>query len=104
MKKRRIKRLLALLLALCLTLPLAPVTAQAEDAVQVTQLPIEQLEDMSMDLLNPDLRVEEPEPEYLDTDEVRVSIVLDKPSAVEAATPLQMPGATGRPLPRIRRR
>ena len=84
MKKRRIKRLLALLLALCLTLPLAPVTAQAEDAVQVTQLPIEQLEDMSMDLLNPDLRVEEPEPEYLDTDEVRVSIVLDKPSAVEA--------------------
>lgn len=84
MKKRRIKRLLALLLALCLTLPLGPLSAQAEDAVQVTQLPIEQLEDISMDLLNPDLRVEEPEPEYLDTDEVRVSIVLDKPSAVEA--------------------
>ena len=84
MKKRRIKRLLALLLALCLTLPLAPLSAQAEDAAQVTQLPIEQLEDISMDLMNPDLRVEEPEPEYLDTDEVRVSIVLDKPSAVEA--------------------
>ena len=84
MKKRRIKRLLALLLALCLTLPLGPLSAQAEDAVQVTQLPIEQLEDISMDLLNPDLRVEEPEPEYLDTDEVRVSIVLDKPGAVEA--------------------
>lgn len=84
MNKRRIKRLLALVLALCLTLPLGRLTAQAEDAVQITQLPIEQLEDVSMNLLNQDFLVEEPEPEYLDTDEVRVSIVLEKPGAVEA--------------------